>query len=51
VNALARRSDTLSLGDYRLDEFNTFYAALIAMCAAHDFLCFRVGTDRGGVSD
>jgi hypothetical protein len=41
VNALARRADTLSLGDYRLDEFNTFSAALIAMCAAHDFLCFR----------
>lgn len=43
VNALARRADTLSLGPYRLDEFNTFYAALIAVCAAHDFLCFRWG--------
>jgi hypothetical protein len=47
VNALARRADTLSLGDYRLDEFNTFYAALIAMCAAHDFLCFRWGQIAG----
>ncbi len=43
VNALARRADTLSLGTYRLDEFNAFYAALIAVCAAHDFLCFRWG--------
>ena len=43
VNALARRADTLSLGPYRLDEFNTFYAALVAVCAAHDFLCFRWG--------
>ena len=43
VRALARRADSLSLGEYRLDEFNAFYAALIALCAAHDFLCFRWG--------
>lgn len=43
VNAFARRADTLCLGAYRLDEFNAFYAALIAVCAAHDFLCFRWG--------
>ena len=43
VNAPARKANTLSLGPYRLDEFNTFYAALIAVCAAHDFLCFRWG--------
>jgi hypothetical protein len=47
VNALARRADTLSLGDCRLDEFNAFYAALIVMCAAHDFLCFRWGQIAG----
>lgn len=41
VSALTRRADTLSLGRYRLDEFNTFYTALIALCAAHEFLCFR----------
>lgn len=38
---IARRADTLSLGDYRLDEFNAFYAALIAICGAHEFLCYR----------
>lgn len=47
VNALARRADSLSLGEYRLDEFNAFYAALITICAAHDFLCFRWGQVSG----
>ncbi|SRR6266542_1942454 len=47
VRALARRADSLSLGEYRLDEFNSFYAALIAICAAHDFLCFRWGQMSG----
>jgi hypothetical protein len=40
VTALARRADTLSLGDYTLAEFNAFYVALIVVCAAHDHLCF-----------
>lgn len=43
VKALARSAESLSLGDYRLDEFNESYAAMIAVCAAHDFLCFRWG--------
>lgn len=43
VKALARRADTLSMGPYRLDEFNEVYAALIAVCAAHDHLCYRWG--------
>lgn len=43
VNALARRADTLSLGAFRLNEFNAFSAALIGVCAAHEFLCFRWG--------
>lgn len=47
VKALARRADTLSLGDYRLDDFNEFYAALITLCGAHDFLCFRWGQAHG----
>ena len=40
VKALARRADTLSLGDYTLAEFNLVFAAVIAICAAHDHLCF-----------
>ena len=47
VSALARRADSLSLGAYRLDEFNEFYAALVTLCAAHDFLCFRWGRGNG----
>lgn len=43
VRAVARRADSLSLGAYRLDEFNSFHAALITLCATHDFLCFRWG--------
>ena len=43
VRAAARRADSLSLGDYRLDEFNSFHAAVITLCAAHDYLCFRWG--------
>ena len=43
VRGAARRADSLSLGDYRLDEFNSFHAALITLCAAHDLLCFRWG--------
>lgn len=47
VAALARRADTLSLGDYSLAEFNSFYVALIVICAAHDHLCFRWGQTQG----
>lgn len=41
ISALARRADDLSLGPYRLKDFNEFYAALITVCAAHDLLCAR----------
>jgi len=47
AKALARRQDTLSLGGYQLGDFNEVYAALIAVCAAHDFLCFRWGQAYG----
>lgn len=41
VSAVTRRAGDLSLGEYRLADFNEFYAALVTICAAHDFLCFR----------
>jgi hypothetical protein len=41
VFALTRRADTLSLGEYTLEEFNALYVALIVMCAVHEHLCFR----------
>jgi len=41
LRSVTRRSGTLSLGDYSLDDFNHFFAALLSVCAAHDLLCFR----------
>jgi hypothetical protein len=35
------------LGPYRLDEFNAFYAAFIAVAAANDFLCYQWGRISG----
>jgi hypothetical protein len=43
VSSIARRSDSLSLGSYTLGEFNTFYAALLAVGAAHEHLCWLWG--------
>jgi hypothetical protein len=41
VNGICRRADSLELGDYTLGEFKTFYTALLAVCAAHEHLCYR----------
>ena len=46
VNAIARRNETLSLGGYTLAEFKQFYAAFLAICAAHEFLCYLWGQER-----
>lgn len=43
VNAMSRRNDALSMGDYTLAEFKQFYAAFLAICAGHEFLCFAWG--------
>ena len=43
VNAIGRRTETLSVGAYTLKEFKDFYAAVLAVCAAHEFLCFAWG--------
>jgi hypothetical protein len=40
MTAIVRRADSLSLGDYTLGDFERFYAALLAVCAVHEFLCF-----------
>jgi hypothetical protein len=47
VNSIARRHHSLSLGDYSLGEFNQFYAAFLAVCAAQEFLCFEWGRSSG----
>jgi hypothetical protein len=47
VNAIARRDSSLSLGDYSLADFNQLHAALSAVCAAHEFLCFEWGRKSG----
>ena len=43
VSGIARRSDSLSLGSYTLGEFNRFYAAVLAVGAAHEQLCWLWG--------
>jgi hypothetical protein len=45
--ALVKRPDTLSLGGYSLGEFRRFYAALMTLCAVHEYLCFRWYLLRG----
>ena len=46
VNAIARRNDALSLGGYTLAEFKQFYVAFLAICAAHEYLCYAWGQER-----
>lgn len=43
MEQIMRRSEHLDLGIYTLGEFKCFYAALMAVCAMHDFLCFLWG--------
>ena len=40
ITGIVRRADALSLGSYSMSDFNKFYTALLAVCAAHEFLCF-----------
>jgi hypothetical protein len=40
VTGITRRAAAISLGEYTLEEFTQFYAAFLAVCAAHEFLCF-----------
>jgi hypothetical protein len=47
VSSIVRRDDSVSLGDFTLGDFKQFYAALSAVCAAHEFLCFVWGKNFG----
>lgn len=47
VAGITRRPDSLSLGTYTLGQFKQFYAAVLTVCGAHDFLCFRWGQVSG----
>jgi hypothetical protein len=47
LGAITRRADALSLGDYTLADFNQFYAGFLAMCSAHEFLCYAWGRTYG----
>lgn len=47
ITAINRRAGALSLGDYTLSDFNQFYAAFLAICAVHEFLCFAWARDHG----
>jgi len=46
VRGITRRPDSLSLGSYTLGDFKTFYASLLAICAAHEHLCFAWGESQ-----
>jgi hypothetical protein len=41
LTAILRRSESIELGGYTLAVFKEFYSALQAICAIHDYLCFR----------
>ena len=43
LSAITRRATGLSLGEYTLGDFNKFYAAFLAVCAAHEYLCYAWG--------
>lgn len=43
ITTAFRRGLSLSLGSYNLGEFASFYAALLAVCALHDHLCYLWG--------
>lgn len=47
IRLACRRPLTLSMGSYSLDDFNKFYVALLAVCGAHDHLCFSWGMGLG----
>ena len=47
VSAVTRRAGDLSLGEYRLADFNEVHAALATICAAHDFVCYQWGRELG----
>ena len=47
VAHINRRANSLSLGSYTLSDFNQFYAAFLAICSAHEFLCFSWGLNHG----
>ena len=40
LETFVRRSESLNLGGFTLKVFKRFYAALQAICAMHDYLCF-----------
>lgn len=47
VGAITRRANALSLGNCTLGDFNQFYAGFLAVCAAHEFLCYAWGRTNG----
>ncbi len=46
VEAISRRHDCLSLGDYTLGQFKRFYAAFLAICATQEHLSFAWGRNN-----
>ncbi len=44
LNSVFRREDSLSLGEYTLEAFKSFYVALLTICATREILCHWWGT-------
>jgi hypothetical protein len=40
MDGIVRRAEFLSLGEFTIRDFKKFYAALMTICAAHEYLCF-----------
>jgi len=47
LQSLFRRDDSVDLGPYAVGELKQAYSALAAVCAVHEYLCYRFGiSDR-----
>jgi hypothetical protein len=40
MEGIVRRGESLSLGGFTIEDFKQVYAALMAICAVHEYICF-----------
>jgi hypothetical protein len=43
MDGIVRRGESLSLGEFTIGDFKQFYAGFMAICAAHEYICFVWG--------
>ena len=51
TSAMMRRYPDIKIGDYNLDEFRRFYAAINAIAGTHEFLCYLWSQDNSLPAD